>query len=116
MIGNFDSITVIRIKIEVPEPTVLKCYYKTRASDDYCDTLSKYKDARPGLKYVFLEIDDPEFNGEIRVDPGDVAGVYILHEIVVKSTAKSYEDLFYENKELKLRYFNLQQQEAQSSI
>ncbi len=116
VIGNFDSTTVIRIKIEVPDTTVLKCYYKTRDSDDYCDSLSKYKDARPGLKYIFIEIDDPEFNGEIRIDPGDVAGVYILHEIVVKSTAKSYEDLFYENKELKLRYFNLQQRESQSFI
>ncbi|PKP33412.1 MAG: hypothetical protein CVT99_00215 [Bacteroidetes bacterium HGW-Bacteroidetes-16] len=116
VIGNFDSITFIRIKIDVPGPTVLRCYYKTRVSDVYSETQSKFKEARPGLKYVFIEIDDPEFNGELRVDPGDVAGVYYLYEIVVKSTAKSYEDLLYENRELKMRYFNLQQEETQSSF
>lgn len=98
--GNFDSQTSIKIIIDSSADTVLQIYFQERNYPNYSENKSLKTKIRKGLNTVFFMIDNPDFNGQIRIDPGNISGKFFIHEIVIKSNAKTYEELFIENKKI----------------
>ena len=75
------KVKVIKLDISVPENTELQLFYKTSASGAYCEENSVKKTSREGKNQIHLEIPAWEIVGLLRLDPGAVAGQYIIHNI-----------------------------------
>jgi hypothetical protein len=101
VIGNFDSETFLKITISSTCDTRIQIFYQTRSEPNYSETRSFRRSLRKGENTICFMIDHIEFNGQIRIDPGEKKGEYILHEIVIRSNVKSYEKLYEENLNLK---------------
>ena len=102
-LGNFDSETFVSVVLESPLASSVQLYFQTRSRPEYLENTTIIKKTRQGLNTVCFIVDDPEFNGQLRLDPGNIPGRYLIHEIVVKSNAKSYEELVNENKALRIK-------------
>ena len=98
--GNFDSETFVSIVMEASTETAAQLFYQTRTQHGFTGNASLTKNVSKGLNTVCFIVDDPGFNGQMRIDPGNVPGEYLIHEIVIKSNARSYLELFSEKTKL----------------
>ncbi len=75
------TVKLMKIDISVPANTELQLFYKTSTSGAYCEENSVKKTSREGKNQIHLEIPAWEIVGLLRLDPGAVAGKYIIHNI-----------------------------------
>jgi len=87
--GNYNSTTIIRIQMTVTFNTTLKIYYQTRSEPNYNESKIELIKFNKGTNYIYLVIDDFDFNGQIRIDPGTISGIYEIREIIVKSNTNN---------------------------
>ena len=77
--------TIISIKIKPPTKTYIQLYYQTYDECFYNKNKSIIKYLNSGTSEVFFVIDNPNFNGQLRIDPGDHKGIYLIHGIKITS-------------------------------
>lgn len=80
----------VRLDISSPGETLLELFYQVR--NIYQDPAQPFSaehvvqtQLKSGRNEVLLLIDDPRFNGGLRLDPGQIPGVYSLHSLQVFS-------------------------------
>jgi hypothetical protein len=95
VLGNKDSRTIVRLVVHAPSSTWAQCFYQTEKEPFYSENKSIRISLRKGSNKVYFVVDDSEFNGAIRIDPGNSPGRYLIEDIAIK-TDKSYEDIFFE--------------------
>ncbi len=94
--GNYNTKTLLMFKFESPSDTDLQVFFQTQYNMEYSEENSVLRRIKKGLNSVCLMIDNKDFNGQLRIDPGMYSGCYVIHEICVKSDAKKQEITFYE--------------------
>ena len=86
--GNYNTKTQLMFKFESPSDTDLQVFFQTQNNMEYAEENSVLRRIKKGLNTVCLMIDNKDFNGQLRIDPGMYSGCYVIHEICVKSDAK----------------------------
>ena len=69
----------VRIDLTVPANTLAELFYTTNAVPSFSADHVISVPVKVGRNLIVFEINDPEFAGNLRFDPGQVAGQYILH-------------------------------------
>jgi len=87
--GNYGSTTILRIHMTAMFNTILKVYYQTRSKPNFSESKTEQIKFNKGTNFIYLVIDDFDFNGQVRIDPGTISGVYEIHEIIVKSNTNN---------------------------
>ncbi|CAN5674600.1 hypothetical protein BH20VER1_BH20VER1_19860 [soil metagenome] len=70
--------TALRVVIESPAETRLQLYYQTASAPDFDPSRIVTANLKKGANSVLLIINEPELNGVFRLDPGEVAGTYLI--------------------------------------
>ena len=75
----------IMAKIFAPQRTVARLFYSTKRKWKYNEENSMRVKLGKGWNNIFFKIDDQEFTGRFRLDPGYHKGTYELESIELKS-------------------------------
>ncbi|WP_169728876.1 alginate O-acetyltransferase AlgX-related protein [Desulfatirhabdium butyrativorans] len=75
---------IIRIEIESPADTVLQMFYATDEKSGYSEAKSRKMSLEKGVNTVFLCIEEPAIQGQLRLDPGYAIGTYRLQSIEIR--------------------------------
>jgi len=75
---------MIKIDIESPADTVLQIYYATKPVPNYSEKHSIMKSLKKGNNVIFIKLPAKINTGRLRMDPGRVAGEFVLHSIEVR--------------------------------
>lgn len=82
--GN--ALTVLKIDITCPEDSeFFQVFYMTIEKKKYNEKQSVKCGIRKGRNVIYLEIPNVKLTGRLRLDPGRVAGEYLIHELEVRS-------------------------------
>jgi hypothetical protein len=73
----------LRAQLDAPAPTHLKVYFTTPDTPRYTEELHVRAWLRRGPNELRLEIPHPEVRGQLRLDPGTVAGRYLVRRLEV---------------------------------
>jgi hypothetical protein len=71
----------VRIDQTAPVDTVVEIFYTTVATPGFTPDHAVSVRVKAGRSLVLFEINDPEFAGGLRFDPGEAPGDYILHQM-----------------------------------
>ena len=82
--GTANHSVFIKIKLESQFDSILQVFFQTTFQPVYTEENSKSSPLKNGINTVCFLIQDEDFNGHIRIDPGNVQGSYTIHEIVFK--------------------------------
>jgi sulfotransferase family protein len=96
-----NGLILIKVRIESEFSTSLQLFYETNNDAGYTQEKSIIKPIKKGNNTVYLRLENSDINGQLRIDPGVVEGNYTIHQILVKSSYKTYEELYNENQEIK---------------
>ena len=77
----------VHVQLVSPGPTVLEVFYSTSVVGEFNGAHSVKKPIQKGDNDVVVEFTEPDFKRNIRLDPGMLAGDYILKLVEVKSSA-----------------------------
>ncbi len=83
--GNRGNIIYIKLIIDSPDKTFAECFFKINGNSHYLNESYIRKELNKGLNETYFVIDDERFNGQLRIDPGLIAGIYKIKEIVIKT-------------------------------
>jgi hypothetical protein len=100
-IGNFNSITIIKIKLEVVKQVTLELVYRLRNTESPLISQSTKRSLYKGLNELYIKIDHPQFNGELKLKLHNYKEIIGIHEICLRSDLIPYNDLLKENEMLK---------------
>jgi hypothetical protein len=78
---------IVHIRIASSTATNLQVFYNYSTNRDFDEDHSVRKAIRKGDNDVAVEIADPDFKDSLRLDPGDVAGDYLLTLLEVRAAA-----------------------------
>ena len=81
---------MLKIRLEIPVGTSIQFYFQTIDHPVFNETNSVRRWMKKGINTLCFLITDKNFNGQLRIDPGNAAGVYIIHEIEVKKAPGLY--------------------------
>ncbi len=73
------------LELKVPCAGVVQLYYTTQNQPDFSSDTMLSVNVLAGEHNLSFLIDDPEFTGQIRVDPGSDAGLYLVRQLHVYS-------------------------------
>jgi hypothetical protein len=76
----------VRLDVTVPSDTLVELYYTTMQTPVFTPGNVLSVPVKGGRNVVVFEINDPDFQGGLRVDPGQLAGDYVLHQVEVFSS------------------------------
>jgi hypothetical protein len=80
---------VVYISLSSPDETEMQFYYTTKEQHGFSGAFSRILHVKKGENKLFFRIQYPYIAGKIRIDPGKVAGQYVLHELIInKSSVK----------------------------
>jgi hypothetical protein len=71
----------VRIDQTTPVDTLVEIFYTTAGAPGFSPDHVVSVPVKAGRSLVLFEINDPEFAGGLRFDPGQAPGDYILHQI-----------------------------------
>jgi hypothetical protein len=74
----------LRIELTAPAHTILQVFFLLTDAPHYAEERSECVFLKPGRNTVFVLLDHPRLAGRVRLDPGDVPGKYVLHEVEVR--------------------------------
>jgi SAM-dependent methyltransferase len=77
----------VHAQLVVPGPTEFQIFYSTSAASEFDEAYSVRKPIQKGDNDVAVEFTEPDFKGRIRLDPGVLAGDYILKLLEVRSSS-----------------------------
>jgi hypothetical protein len=75
---------IVRIEIESPADTILQIFYTTDAAHGYSEEKSRKVALKKGENIVFLQLEEPEIEGSLRLDPGYAPGMYRLRSLEIR--------------------------------
>ena len=78
---------VVKIVIASPAATTLQIFYKTGDQLDYNEAHASNFPLQEGENTIYIEIPVRNASGALRLDPGMVAGDYVLREIEARAVA-----------------------------
>lgn len=85
LLPSFQSDRAIaEINIESPADTTLQLFYRLSGMDAYSETCSVVAPIKTGKNVIYVQL--PAWIGELRLDPGQVPGDYLLESVQVKRT------------------------------
>ena len=76
---------LVKIVLTSPEATQFQIYFQKRQKLHYQDENSVVTNLVEGRNEIYLSLGDVRFRGRLRLDPGMVAGEYVLHELEVRA-------------------------------
>jgi hypothetical protein len=79
---------VVHVQISSPSDTGIQIFYDTTKNAAFDEAHSVRKPIRKGDNDVTMEINDSDFGGNLRLDPGDMAGEYLIKLIEVRPTGR----------------------------
>ena len=79
------NITYIRLTIDAPDKTIAQCFFNTKDNSYYSSDNYVERELNKGLNEVYFIIEDAGFDGQLRIDPGQIAGIFKIKEIVIKT-------------------------------
>lgn len=68
-----------RVEMTVPKDTVVQLYYTTTTTPAFSAENVASVEVKTGRSTMLFEINDPNFTGTLRFDPGQTTGEYIIH-------------------------------------
>ena len=74
----------LHLDITVPADTIVKLFYLHKGQKDYLDSNSERVNAKAGRNIYRLKLPTIEGITGIRIDPGEVAGAYVIHRILAE--------------------------------
>ena len=80
---------VVKVVIVSPAATILQIFYKMGGRLDYDAKRIVSQPLQPGENTVYLKIPVRDTSGALRLDPGAVAGNYVVKELEVRAGAES---------------------------
>jgi len=77
---------IIKTEITSPDDTRLQFYWITPENEGRCyaEWNSASKKLRMGRNVVLIKIPPNQFKAPLRLDPGDIQGIFILHSIEIR--------------------------------
>lgn len=99
---NKNERAVVFFKLESEKSTLAKLYYSFTSKLAFSEDNSQSKKVSAGINSLFFILPKEFTGGMLRFDPGEMDGIYILHQLEVKlvETGYSYQyidDLFQSN-------------------
>jgi hypothetical protein len=91
---DFQTMTLpimVQSVIEPPQQTEFQIFYQTKSDPSYSQQKSVKYQLQTGVNVVSLMIADDDFNGKLRIDPGNSDGDYKIKEIVFRGKPKKRE-------------------------
>ena len=76
----------VRIDQTAPVDTLVELYYTTTATPVFTADHVVSLPVKAGRSVLLFEINDPDFGGGLRFDPGQTPGDYILHQVELFSS------------------------------
>ena len=80
---------IVRVVIVSPAATILQVFYKTKSGLEYTEGQSARHALEPGENTVHLKVPERDAPGALRLDPGAIAGNYLLKEVEVRANAET---------------------------
>jgi hypothetical protein len=77
----------LRIEMTAPAETLVEVFYSTNTVGSFVPDHVVSVPAKAGRSVLLFEINDPEFSGGVRFDPGQAPGKYILHGLELFASA-----------------------------
>jgi hypothetical protein len=84
---NVTGRVAIRISVEAPADTPLELYYQTQEAQEFAASRVVNAPLRKGSNNLVITLNEPMFNGALRLDPGQVPGTYTLTAVDVFATS-----------------------------
>ena len=75
---------ILKITMEAPENTKLQIYYHTSEKPHYSKRRSVSRDLNKGVNSIYFKLQGELLKKSLRIDPGNVVGIYKLKEIVIR--------------------------------
>ena len=79
---------IIKVVLVSPAATVLQLFCKTQSGLDYNEARSTSQPLASGENTVYLKVPAPNASGALRLDPGAVAGNYLLKDLEFRSSTE----------------------------
>jgi hypothetical protein len=80
---------VLRIELDAPQPTQLLLEFLTRRFPAYSKLARSVQRAvQPGRNVVLIKLRVPDLAGRLRLQPGLVAGEYVIRSLEVRAVAE----------------------------
>lgn len=76
---------VVHLSLTSSQETEMQFYYTTEEQPEFSAAFSRTLHIEKGGNQLFFRVPRPGIAGKIRLDPGKVAGNYILHALIVKN-------------------------------
>jgi hypothetical protein len=76
----------LRVDLTTPADTLVEVFYSTNTVPSFVPEHVVSVPAKAGKNVLLFEVNDPEFAGALRFDPGQVPGQYILHGMEIFSS------------------------------
>ena len=76
----------VRVEMTTPADTLVEIFYTTNTAGGFVPDHVVSLPVKAGRNVMLFEINDPEFSGGVRLDPGQVAGKYLLHALEIYSS------------------------------
>jgi alginate O-acetyltransferase complex protein AlgJ len=83
--GNNANKYVIKIDLNTPQSTKFQILYDTLRPTRYNEKRSSSEQLKAGDNTVYIEIDRNDLQGQLRIDPGEVAGKYTLRSLEIRA-------------------------------
>jgi hypothetical protein len=77
----------VRVEMTTPAETLVEVFYSTNTVGSFVPDHVVSVPAKAGKNVLLFEINDPEFAGGVRLDPGHAPGKYILHGLELFASA-----------------------------
>ncbi len=73
----------LRIAIEAPADTTLELYFQTKSAPQFSAEKVIGAPLKQGQNNLLIRLEDPQFNGQLRLDPGQSPGRYVVTALEV---------------------------------
>jgi hypothetical protein len=77
--------SIIKIVLDSPVKTHLKIYYRIKKSENYSEEQVYNYPIEKGNNVVYFQLYGSEITGDLRFDPGEDAGSYMLYSIEIRA-------------------------------
>ncbi len=78
----------IEVDITTPNATIVQVFYKFNESQKYSEENSVAEQTSKGRNKIQLFIPELEIKGQLRIDPGNLNGEYIIHKLKISTWHK----------------------------
>ncbi|MGD9975012.1 MAG: hypothetical protein AB7S77_18285 [Desulfatirhabdiaceae bacterium] len=75
---------IMKIDLFCPDDTTLQVFYLNRTNLTYTEKQSRRHPVKKGENVIYIMIEEPELTGNLRLDPGDIFGNYVIRSIQIR--------------------------------